>query len=85
MSVTETKTKQDIDEDEIEIRLSDIVQFLKESRWTVIRWASVFLILGVLYAFFKPNQFTVQVTVMPEIQSKVLVRRLRIIGRFSRN
>ena len=70
MSDTELIRNKDIEDDEIEIRLSDIVQFLKDSRWTVIRWAVAFLILGILYAFSKPNQYTVSVTVMPEIQSK---------------
>lgn len=69
MSVTET-IKRDIDPDEIEIRLSDIVQILKDSRWTVLVWGTVFLVIGAIYAFSKPNQYTVEITVMPEIQSK---------------
>ena len=70
MSDTEIIKNRDIEDDEIEIRLSDIVQFLKDSRWTVLRWAAMFLVLGILYAFSKVNQYTVSVTVMPEIQSK---------------
>ncbi|MFD2932522.1 Wzz/FepE/Etk N-terminal domain-containing protein [Spirosoma flavum] len=58
------------DPDEIEIRLSDIVQFLKSSRRTVIISGLIMLIIGVVYAFSKPDQYNVQVTVMPEIQSK---------------
>lgn len=69
MSVTET-IKRDIDPDEIEIRLSDIVQFLIDSRWTVLVWGTLFLVIGAIYAFSKPNQYTVEITVMPEIQSK---------------
>ena len=70
MPSTETIPKKAIEEDEIEIRLSDIIKFLKDSRWTILIWASVCLVLGILYAFSKPNQYTVQVTIMPEIQSK---------------
>ncbi len=69
MSATET-IKRDVDADEIEIRLSDIVQFLKDSRWTVLVWGTAFLVIGAIYAFSKPNQYTVEITVMPEIQSK---------------
>ncbi len=57
------------DPDEIEIRLSDIVDFLKESRWLVLRFVLVFLVIGAVYALSKPNVYTSQVTVMPEAQS----------------
>ena len=57
------------DPDEIEIRLSDIIDFLKESRWLVLRFVLAFLALGALYALSKPNVYTAQVTVMPEAQS----------------
>lgn len=58
------------DPDEIEIRLSDIVQFLKDSVRTVLRWALAALVIGALYAYLQPDQFTSYVTVMPELQAK---------------
>lgn len=58
------------DPDEIEIRLSDIVQFLKDSRRTVLRWALAALFVGALYAYLQPNEYTAYVTVMPEWQTK---------------
>ena len=58
------------DPDEIEIRLSDIVQFFKRNRLRIIIGALIGLIIGGLYAFSKPNVYTAQVTVMPEVQSK---------------
>ncbi|GAB3777551.1 Wzz/FepE/Etk N-terminal domain-containing protein [Spirosoma horti] len=70
MSVTEAKKEEKIDDDEIEIRLSDIVAFLKRSRNTVVLVGLIFMALGALYAFSKPNLYSSQVTVMPEIQPK---------------
>ena len=70
MSIVETKRKKDIDEDEIEIRLSDIVQFLKSSRRSALSGGLILALIGALYAFSKPNQYTVEITVMPEVQSK---------------
>lgn len=58
------------DPDEIEIRLSDIVQFFGQNRWRILVGALMGLIIGGLYAFSKPNMYTAQVTVMPEVQSK---------------
>ncbi|WP_338873232.1 GNVR domain-containing protein [Spirosoma sp. SC4-14] len=70
MSVTEVKRKKSIDEDEIEIRLSDIIKFLKTSRRRVIIGTLFGLLAGALYSFSKPDLYTSKVTVMPEIQSK---------------
>lgn len=70
MSVTEVKNVDKVDSDEIEIRLSDIVQFLKGSRKLAIISGLILLVLGALYAFSKPNEYSAQVTVMPELQSK---------------
>jgi len=70
MSVTEAKKEDNIDDDEIEIRLSDIVAFLKRSQKTVILSGLTFMVIGALYAFSKPNLYSSQVTVMPEIQAK---------------
>ncbi|MVM39575.1 lipopolysaccharide biosynthesis protein [Spirosoma sp. HMF3257] len=58
--------KDTIDEDEIKIRLSDAVLFLKGIRWTIIRWAGAFFILGILYALSQQNEFIATVKVMPE-------------------
>jgi uncharacterized protein involved in exopolysaccharide biosynthesis len=69
MSVTEEKSGIHA-KDEIEIRLSDIVQFLTNNRLRILFGALVGLIIGGLYAFSKPNVYTAQVTVMPEAQSK---------------
>lgn len=70
MSVREEKRKQSREEEEIEIRLSDIVQFLKDSRRTVLSWAFVGLVIGALYAWLQPDEYTAYVSVMPELQAK---------------
>ncbi|MCX6214042.1 lipopolysaccharide biosynthesis protein [Spirosoma sp.] len=70
MSVTEDNKQRNTEEDEIEIRLSDIVQFLRNSRKAALIGGVVMLLIGALYAFSKPNQYSAFVTVMPEIQSK---------------
>lgn len=70
MSVTEKNKEEHTEDDEVEIRLSDIIQFLKDSRrWSLIS-GLILLIIGSIYAFLKPDQYTAQVTVMPELQSK---------------
>ena len=66
---TEPRSRRE-DDDTIEIRLSDIVAFLKKSRRAMLIGALIGGILGTLYAFSLPNQYTSQVTVLPEIQSK---------------
>jgi uncharacterized protein involved in exopolysaccharide biosynthesis len=70
MSVTETSRKKDAEEGEIEIRWSDIVQFLQSSRRQFLIGALLGLLIGALYALSKPNVYTAQVTVMPEIQAR---------------
>ncbi|MVM29571.1 lipopolysaccharide biosynthesis protein [Spirosoma sp. HMF4905] len=70
MSGTEIIKKKDNESDEIEIRLSDIVQFLKDSRRSSFLWAFILLIIGIIYAVSKPNQYSAQVTVLPEFQSR---------------
>lgn len=72
MDVIKGKSKEDkdIDKDEIEIRLSDIIQFIKDSRRKMLIGGVVGLIIGVIYASTKPDTFKVEVTVMPEIQNK---------------
>ncbi|GAB4007692.1 hypothetical protein GCM10028808_12020 [Spirosoma migulaei] len=69
MSFIETKKNKDINEKEIEIRLSDIVQFLKNGRRKFLLGALLGLLIGALYAFSKADMYTSQVTVMPEIQA----------------
>ncbi|GAB4047159.1 GNVR domain-containing protein [Spirosoma litoris] len=70
MSITETSRKKDAEEGEIEIRLSDIIEFLKTSRRRILIGALIGLLIGALYAFSKHNIYTAQVTVMPEIQAR---------------
>ncbi|MEZ0485841.1 Wzz/FepE/Etk N-terminal domain-containing protein [Fibrella aquatica] len=54
----------------MEIHLDDIISFLKRSRRAMIFGALIGGILGALYAFSKPNEYTSQVIVLPELQSK---------------
>jgi uncharacterized protein involved in exopolysaccharide biosynthesis len=70
MSVSEAKKKESVDEDEIGIRLSDIIKLLRHGRKTILWGAMIGLIIGAIYAFSKPNVYTAQISVMPEIQSK---------------
>ncbi|CCH56970.1 lipopolysaccharide biosynthesis protein [Fibrisoma limi BUZ 3] len=71
MSVIEnTRQASQSDDETIEIRLSDVIQFLKESRRTVIIGAIIAAMMGTLYSFTKSNQYISQVSVMPEIQAK---------------
>lgn len=69
MSVTEAKQKDRIDDDEIEIRLGDIIQFIRDSRRTISQWIAVFFMVGLIYAFIKPNEYTATVRVMPELKA----------------
>ncbi|MGF7216817.1 uncharacterized protein involved in exopolysaccharide biosynthesis [Spirosoma lacussanchae] len=68
-SIRERNETPQHDPDEIEIRLSDIVKFLKRNRWLVLRWALSFLVIGGLYAFSLPNEYTATVRVMPELKT----------------
>jgi len=67
-------------EERLEIGLRDIWRFLKDSRWLLLRFAAIGLVVGALYAFTRPNQYTSQVTVMPEIQSKLPTGNLGGLG-----
>jgi uncharacterized protein involved in exopolysaccharide biosynthesis len=58
------------DSDEIEIRLSDIVRFLRRSRKAILLGGMLGAVVGILYAFSKSNEYSSQVTVMPEVQGK---------------
>ncbi|UFH55966.1 GNVR domain-containing protein [Spirosoma sp. KNUC1025] len=70
MDVTAEKQKEDIDQKEIEIQLSDIIHFIKGNLRKIVVGGIVGLIIGALYAFSKPNVYKVEVTVMPEYQSR---------------
>lgn len=71
MSVTEYTTDPAAEDDNVpEIALTDIISFYKRSRRTMLLAAIVGAVLGAIYAFSKPNVYTAQVTVMPEIQTK---------------
>ncbi|MBD2699630.1 lipopolysaccharide biosynthesis protein [Spirosoma sp. BT702] len=70
MSVTESHQKEKSNGDELEIRLGDILNFLKSNRLKIILWAGIGLVIGIVYAFSKQNVYTSQTTVLPEIQTK---------------
>ena len=70
MDDTNTVKRPDVEDEEIEIRLSDIMRFLQQNRRRFLIGALLGLLLGILYAFSKPNIFTADVTVMPEIQAR---------------
>lgn len=69
MSVTEDITKDRIAEDEVEIRLSEIIRFLRGSRRLIGLSALVGGMIGAIYAFSQPNEYTSAVEVMPELKS----------------
>ena len=70
MDVLQEERIKHIDQDEIEIRLSDIIQFIKDNRRKMLIGGVVGLLIGALYAFSKPNLFKVEVKVMPELQNR---------------
>ncbi|QJW88299.1 lipopolysaccharide biosynthesis protein [Spirosoma taeanense] len=69
MSVTEQNKVNSPNDGEYEIRLSEIAQWLAESRRTVVLWALGALLVGALYAFLTPNEFTTSVRIMPELKA----------------
>ena len=69
MSVTEDIQRDRIAEDEVEIRLSEIVHFLRSSRRLIGLGALVGGLIGVVYAFTQANEYTSEVRVMPELKS----------------
>ncbi|MBO0937949.1 lipopolysaccharide biosynthesis protein [Fibrella sp. HMF5335] len=72
MSVTEQNRPISSDEDDVvfTLTLADILAFLKRSRRAMLVGALIGGLLGALYAFNKPNEYTSQVTLLPEIQAK---------------
>ncbi len=69
MSVAKEFQNERADEDAIEIRLSDVGRFLKNSRLTVGLWAGLFLLLGLLYAALRSANYGATVRVMPELKA----------------
>lgn len=72
MSVIEQQRLTGNDDDDVvfTLTLADIVAFLKRSRRAMLIGAVLGALLGSLYAFNKPNEYTSQVTLLPEIQAK---------------
>lgn len=73
MSVTkhiQPPKETDEDNDVINIRLSDIVGFLISSLRTLLTGALLGGIIGAVWAFSQLNQYTSQITVLPEVQTK---------------
>jgi len=68
--ISQSDDENDLSKKEIEVRLSDIWQFLLGNRRRILMGAAFGLLIGALYAFSKPNQYSAEVTVMPEIQAK---------------
>ena len=54
----------------IEIRLADIWTFLRRNQLWILAGFLIGFTGGAIYAFRKPNQYSSQVTVMPEVQAK---------------
>ncbi len=70
MDVLQEERIKHIDQDEIEIRLSDIVRFLKYNFGKILLGGIAGLVIGAVYAFSQPNVFKVEVTIMPEVQGR---------------
>lgn len=58
------------DDDIIEFRLSDLLLFIKKSRRFMGIGALIGALIGGIYAFSKPNEYTSQITVLPEVSNK---------------
>ncbi|KAB7729356.1 lipopolysaccharide biosynthesis protein [Rudanella paleaurantiibacter] len=59
-----------VEDSEIEIRLSDVVHFLKQSRRAILVGGFTGALIFGVYAFLKPNEYSASCTIIPEIQSK---------------
>ena len=73
MSVTEQNRpigNEDDDDVVFTLTLAEILAFLRRSRRAILIGALIGGLLGALYAFNKPNEYTSQVTLLPEIQAK---------------
>lgn len=58
------------DSDEIEIRLSEVVGFLRRSRRSILLGVTIGVLMSGIYAFSQKNEYTSLLTVMPELQQK---------------
>lgn len=59
------------DSDEgIDIRLADVIPFLRRNRRRMLIFGAIGGVITGVYAFLLPNQYSSQVTVMPELQTK---------------
>ncbi|MGV3561028.1 GNVR domain-containing protein [Larkinella arboricola] len=69
MSVTTQKPAagSEMDDDLIQIRPGDIGKFLRRSRKIVLAFAALGAVVGLYYAFSKPDDYKSQVIVMPEV------------------
>ena len=70
MTILEEKRINNIDQDEVTIRLGDIIQFIKDQRRKILIGGLAGLVAGLLYVSSKPNVYKVEVTVMPEYQGR---------------
>lgn len=70
MSASENNTELMERENEIEITLYDIIHFIQSNRRRMLVGGLAGLLIGALYAFSKPNVYTSEISVMPEIQGK---------------
>ncbi|OIN56513.1 Wzz/FepE/Etk N-terminal domain-containing protein [Arsenicibacter rosenii] len=59
-----------IDDETIEIYLSDIKSFLKKSKLTVALMTLICALFGIGYSLLLPNEYSSQIMVMPELQPK---------------
>ena len=78
MSVTQQQRSDggggDEDDDVVfTLTLADILAFLKRSRRAMLIGALLGGLLGALYAFNKPNEYTSSVTLLPSIRIRVPV------------
>lgn len=70
MDFIEERKLKSVDQDEIEIRLSDVIQFIRVNRWRILIGGMIGFVIGALYALSMTNMYTVEVAVMPEFRSK---------------
>jgi uncharacterized protein involved in exopolysaccharide biosynthesis len=62
--------------DEVEIDLMDILKRIWDGRATILKITAVFFILGILYAFTTPNEYSSTVKLLPEVQQQNSLGRL---------
>jgi uncharacterized protein involved in exopolysaccharide biosynthesis len=62
--------------DEVEIDLMDILKRIWDGRKTIIKITVVFAVIGVLFAFGSPNEYTTTTKLLPEVQQTNNLGRL---------